>query len=275
MKIAGLLRFLLCAAIAALIPLSAVAQTALGTIKAAKVVGDVLKLSAAGVSAPLRNGDVVVETDTVTTGKGASVVLVFANGSSVKVGAESRLAIDEFKMDPLAEEVKLSELTAEPSVSKTSLNLAYGEMVGDVKKLNTSSSYSIKTPVGAAGIRGTIYRIVFRPTADGKAFFTVSTAEGLVVMEGITTTDVPVAEGNEVVVEVDTNNPTNPTITTTEISPAATAAITEASVTITEALAETTIPPGPPPDPPPPPPPPPEDIPPPPPAELTNPSGGT
>ena len=102
------------------------------------------------------------------------------NGSSVRIGADSRLAIEEFKMDPLAAPISNpSALKAEPSKSKTVLNLSYGEMVGDVKKLNSSSSYSIKTPVGAAGIRGTIYRIVFRPSSDGKAFFTISTAGGV------------------------------------------------------------------------------------------------
>lgn len=207
MKIPVLFRFLFCAFVATALSLTAVAQTAAGRIKAAKVEGEVTKVSAGGASVPLKAGDDVTETDAVLTGKSGSVVLVFSNGSSVKVGPESRLAVDEFKMDPLAEDIKISELKGEPAVSKTSLNLAYGEMVGDVKKLNKSSSYSIKTPVGAAGIRGTIYRIVFRPSTDGKAFFTVSTAEGLVVFEGTTDAPVPVPEGKEVVVEVDVNAP--------------------------------------------------------------------
>jgi hypothetical protein len=207
MKIPALLRFALCAFVATALSLSAVAQTAAGRIKAAKVEGEVTKISASGSSVPLKAGDELTETDAVLTGKTASVVLVFSNGSSVKVGPASRLAVDEFKMDPLAEDIKISELKDEPAVSKTTLNLAYGEMVGDVKKLNKSSSYSIKTPVGAAGIRGTIYRIVFRPSTDGKAFFTVSTAEGLVVFEGTTDVPVPVPEGKEVVVEVDVNAP--------------------------------------------------------------------
>ena len=168
------------------------------------------KIQANGTSTPLKNGDSLTETDAVLTGKGASVVLVFANGASVKVGADSRLAIDEFKMDPLDEEIKPSELKAEKSVSQTKLNLAYGEMVGSVKKLNTASSYSIKTPVGAAGIRGTVFRIVFRPSADGKAFFTISTAEGRVVMEGVTTGEVPVEAGKEVELQVNTDDPSHP-----------------------------------------------------------------
>jgi hypothetical protein len=242
MKISTLLRFLSCAFVASALSLTAQAQTELGSIKAARVQGEVLRLAADGTSTALKDGELVTEADTVTTGKGASVVLVFGNGSSVRLGAESRLAIEEFKMDPLDQPISNpSALTEEPNKSKTTLNLSYGEMVGDVKKLNTSSSYSIKTPVGAAGIRGTIYRIVFRPDSNGKAFFQIQTAEGLVVMEGVTNTDVPVAEGKEVVVEIDTANPDNPTIESKDIPAADVAAIRAAALELTQTMQNTVI----------------------------------
>lgn len=242
MKISTLLRFLSCAFVASALSLAAHAQTELGSIKAARVQGEVLKLAADGTSAPLKDGDLVTEADTVTTGKGASVVLVFGNGSSVRLGADSRLAIEEFKMDPLAAPINNpSALTEEPTRSRTSLNLSYGEMVGDVKKLNASSNYSIKTPVGAAGIRGTIYRIVFRPDSNGKAFFQIQTAEGLVVMEGVTNTDVPVAEGKEVVVEIDTANPGNPIIESKDIPAADAASIRTAAQELTQTLQNSVI----------------------------------
>lgn len=122
---------------------SAPAQSVPGVIKAGKIEGEALRLAADGQSIPLKSGDVLIETDIVTTGKDSLVVLIFMNGSSVKLGASSRLAIEEFKMDPLAEDIVVSDLKQEPNVSKTSLNLAYGEMVGDVKRLNKASSYRI------------------------------------------------------------------------------------------------------------------------------------
>ncbi len=256
MKISTL-RFLFCAIVAIALSLNSWAQTQAGQIKVARVENQVLKQMADGSTAPIKNGDLLTEKDVVLTGKGASVVLVFMNGSSVKLGAESRLAIDEFKMDPLAEEVNTATLKAEPSVSKTTLNLAYGELVGDVKKLNASSSYSIKTPVGAAGIRGTIFRIVFKPAADGKAFFTISTAEGRVVMQGVTTQEIPIGAGKEVVVTVDVPDdkstaPKPPVIVTQDIPPATAAIITAAATSIAQTLKETIIitPPPPPPVPP-------------------------
>ena len=252
-------RLILCAAVAMLLSLNAFAQTQPGQIKAVKIEGEVTKL-VNGANVKVTEGMVLVETDVITTGPTGSVVLVFMNGSSVKLGAKSKLAIDEFKMDPLAEDIKMADFSdrtkGEPTKSKTALNLAYGEMVGDVKHLNTSSSYSIKTPAGAAGIRGTIYRIVYTPQSDGKAFFTVSTAEGQVVMQGVTAQEIPINAGKEVVVTVDvppattpgttTPPPAAPVIVTQDIPADTKTLITTATNTITAAIQNTTFTPTPP-----------------------------
>jgi hypothetical protein len=92
-----------------------------------------------------------------------------------------------------------------------------------VKHLNIDggSYFNIKTPVGAAGIRGTTFRIVFRPTSDGKAFnFTLSTAEGVVQFTGTTQargTGVDVPKDKEVVVTAQVDPATNQ-ITSMQIS---------------------------------------------------------
>ncbi len=212
------------------------AQTQAGVIKAAKVSGTVTIVGADGAQHAIHDGDTLTETDTVVTGANSGLVLVFMNGSTVKLAANSRLLIEEFKMDPLGSDIAISKLTKEPSVSQTKLNLAYGDMVGDVKKLNKSSNYGIKTPVGAAGIRGTTFRIVFTPAANGQpAAFTLSTAEGLVVFTGTTGSAVSVGQGSEVVVTAEVNTSTgavsNVQVTSGNIS-------TEASSTIQTAVTE-------------------------------------
>ncbi|MDP1578682.1 MAG: FecR domain-containing protein [Candidatus Didemnitutus sp.] len=220
--------------------LAASAQTNVGVIKIGKIEGEVTRISADGKTTLLKAGDRVGETDAIATGRDSLVVLVFMNGSSVKIGADSRLSIDEFKMDPLAEDIQVADLQNEPSVSQTSLSLAYGEMIGEVKKLNTASNYTIKTPVGAAGIRGTTYRIVFRPTGDGRAFtFQLSTGEGLVVFEGTTQAGsgrVDVAQDQEVVVTA-TVNPTTGEVTLTAPSSAQTISV-EAKAQIDTAVTQ-------------------------------------
>ncbi len=184
------------------------AQTQAGVIKTAKLSGTVTVVAADGTQHAAAEGATITESDTVVTGADSGVVLVFMNGSSVKLGANSRLLVEEFKMDPLDSNIAVSKLTKEPSVSQTKLNLAYGDMVGDVKHLNKSSTYGIKTPVGAAGIRGTTFRIVFTLGANGAASsFTLSTSEGLVVFTGSDGSTAQAGAGKQVTVtaEVDTS----------------------------------------------------------------------
>src|SRR5688572_14598679 len=199
-------------------PGPAPASMVAGAIKAANVRGSVIKINLIDKSeSPLRNGEVLIQENAILTGPGdSSVVLVFANGSTVKVGNESRLEIREFLMDPLQVDIpNVAALTNEPTTSRTNLRLEFGEMVGNVKTLNRAagSTFSVSTPAGAAGIRGTTFRIVYRPTGDGQAFnYTLSTSEGVVLFEG-TTLDgaaaVNVPLGQEIVLMATINPATN------------------------------------------------------------------
>ena len=159
----------------------------LGQIKALRVIGDVTAQSSdEPAPAPLHNGDLLYETYTIVTAAQASVVLVFSNGSTVRVLGNTRLELSAFRQDPLDQEtVEIQSLKAEPSTSLTELNLVYGELVGDVKKLSTSSSYSIHTPVGASGIRGTVFHDRYRSDGD-TATYAFTTTEGLVDFTDLT-----------------------------------------------------------------------------------------
>ena len=57
--------------------------------------------------------------------------------------------------------------------------------------------------MGAAGIRGTTFRIVFRPDANGRVTFTLSTSDGVVLFEAPASAGVSVETGKEVAVDVE------------------------------------------------------------------------
>jgi hypothetical protein len=182
-------------------PTASGAGTIQAQIKAARVVkevtvrGLVMVTRAQGGSVKLRSNDSLVAGDVVRTAVAASVVLVFSNGSTVTIGEQSEVSVDTFTQDPFAADVNLSQAKEEPSVSHTKLKLTFGELVGNVKHLNGKSTFDVETPVGAAGIRGTTFRLVYRPTGNGQAFFTLSTASGTVIFTGSTGTNVPVSVG--------------------------------------------------------------------------------
>lgn len=106
-------------------------------------------------------GGLIFDGHTVETGKGSKVVLLFSSGTITTLKAESVLNIKKFtqeKFDPKTAG-KLSARKDEPSPSDTLIDLSLGDMVVDVKKLKKESSFNIDSPVGTAGIRGTIPRI--------------------------------------------------------------------------------------------------------------------
>jgi hypothetical protein len=71
----------------------------------------------------------------------ANVVRIFEN---------SALAIDKLAVDKTGTGEELSD---------TQLDLRAGQIMGNVKKLSSSSKYEVKIPNGVAGIRGTVYMI--------------------------------------------------------------------------------------------------------------------
>ena len=177
-----------------------------GRIVAAKVHGLVTALNKANnLKKELHDSDVVYAGYVVMTAAKSSVVLLFANGSAVNLGEDSSLSIDEFLMDPFDAKYSAATATEEPSTSVTKLTLARGEMVGNVKHLHreNGSSYSIVTPVGAAGIRGTTFRIAFGPNSTGQMIFSLSTAEGLVALGAVNGAIPLVPAGKEVDVKFD------------------------------------------------------------------------
>lgn len=224
-----------------------------GHIIAARVQGHVEAISKTdSTSRVLHDGDPITDQTQIVTAAGANIILVFSNGATVNVAADSTLDVELFEQDPFATEQKISDMKTEPGTSTTRLNLTKGELVGKVVHLNVDrgSEFTVQTPVGAAGIRGTTFRIVFRPARNGKAFFVVTTADGTVVYRGITSGPISIPAGKQVVATFDYTPPTNGgsgnttqstpvTIVTTNTSPAETAQIQGASQAIVTATINT------------------------------------
>ncbi len=240
----ALFAFVAVAAVRAQAPAAAANGMPPGQIKAVKVVGSV-KVVLNDQTTQLHDNDSVPQAAKVVTEGKSGVILVFSNGATTQLGEDTTLVIDEFLQDPFSQQVSVAALTAEPTVSHTRLHLNKGELIGNVKHLNRDkgSTFTIDTPVGAAGIRGTTFRIVFRPTGTGMAFavFSISTVEGNVAFstggaqgQQPTTAEqrevrsrggaVPVITGQEVVVtvSVDTNPITGQVTVTAPIQVATT-----------------------------------------------------
>ncbi|MCR6656159.1 MAG: FecR domain-containing protein [Opitutus sp.] len=189
-----------------------------GRIVAAQVSGTVTALNRAdNTSTALAAGVEIKQNYVIQAGAGSSAVLVFSNGTSVAIAEDTMLAIDEFLQEPFSGENVVAQAKAEPSTSTTKLNVLRGELVANVKKLNRDkgSKFEVLTPIGAAGVRGTVFRIVVRADANGQVTFSLATSEGEVLLAGLDGSNIPVQAGKEVTVEFNAIVDENGNISTT------------------------------------------------------------
>ena len=128
-----------------------------GNIRVIAVKGSTAQLlTAGGKKSPLKEGMFLQQGSKILTGGDSTVSLVFENGSSVQVEPSSQFSIDEFVQDPFNnEDLDYKSVDKAPTRSVTKVSISEGEMIFNIAKQKSGSSFEITTPVGVAGIRGT------------------------------------------------------------------------------------------------------------------------
>jgi hypothetical protein len=121
-------------------------------------VGKVLPAKMSGVGSALPEGNVA------QAGIGGKIVLLLSNGTVMTLDSQTKLTIREFTQEPFdAAGRKVSDLAAEPSKSNVKLDLDWGSIVVETKKLDRASSLNINSPAGSAGVRGTQFQMSQNP----------------------------------------------------------------------------------------------------------------
>ncbi len=114
----------------------------------------------------------------IKTTQYSQISILFANGSIIHLDPYTEIVISKYQQEnynPM--NYKVSDLVAEPSTSTMKIKLNYGDLIKKTRKLNSSSSCEIETPLGSAGIRGTHVKISVRGATvkvlllDGKVDF--------------------------------------------------------------------------------------------------------
>jgi hypothetical protein len=145
------------AALFAALAMPVSAEMVVGNIRVIAVKGSTAQLlTAGGKKSPLKEGMFIQQGSKVLTGGDSTVSLVFENGSSVQVEPSSQFSIDEFVQDPFnSENLDYKSVDQAPTRSVTKLSIPEGEMIFNVAKQKSGSTFDITTPIGVAGIRGT------------------------------------------------------------------------------------------------------------------------
>ncbi len=150
---------------------------------------------------------------TVTTARRSMVTLALSNGTSVQLGPEAEVEIEEFGQAPFSQTVKFGELKAEPSLSRTRIRLVRGDVVVSVKSLKTArgSSFVLGTPAGNLRTGEGIFRALVQLHDLGLGVETLELQSGTAEFEVLgSTAFAPVPVGRKVVfaLEIDKNGVT-------------------------------------------------------------------
>ena len=129
---------------------TAQAETRNGQALVQAVSGEATMLVDGNKWLPLQTGQLLKTGAVVKTGaKSRADLFLGINGSLLRLAADT-----ELKFNRLAVEISPIE-----PIAKTEMELRRGRVIGNVRKLPMGSSYVIKTPMGEANVKGTVYDI--------------------------------------------------------------------------------------------------------------------
>ncbi len=202
---------LLALILAALFPAVVPAALQKGVIEVGAVQGKSILKDASGRSANLTKGLAFKEGHRIETAAGATAELIFSNGATILVSDETQIEIKVFSQvaSPLIIAGKYKELSAEPSMSIVQIELYRGKIIGEARKLNPSTQFTVKTPVGLTRVRGTVWTDEY--TYDEKRL--VGTQTTTVIRGEVEVSDLqgslpaPITGGQEIVIVGPTDKP--------------------------------------------------------------------
>ncbi|MDG1173978.1 MAG: FecR domain-containing protein, partial [Opitutales bacterium] len=98
----------------------------------------------------------------ISTGETGKIAILFSNGALFTIKPGSRFYLRKYKqLEGVVEGLPApGKLEAEPTQSELSAHLDYGELVVKAPKLKKGSSMKVTSPLGTAGIRGTMFQFM-------------------------------------------------------------------------------------------------------------------
>ena len=143
-------------------------------------------------------GKKVEEKSIIVTGESGNASLLFSNGALITIKPGSRFylrkfAQKSFSADPNANPSQIEE---EPSQSELLAHLDFGNLIVKAPKLRKGSSMVLSSPLGTAGIRGTMFQLVaVRNPVTGDITGGVNLISGDITFTDVAGNDVNLASG--------------------------------------------------------------------------------
>jgi len=165
----------------ALLPILSSAALQTGKVQVGKTSGTVTLIDAKAQRKPLATGATFQEGSLIETGVNSTAELVFSNGASVVLTPNTLIELRTFRQVPSADITDpYRQIEKDPSPSVTELEVPRGKIIGEVRKLNALSTFTVKTPAGLVRIRGTVFTVEYRVGPDGVGRIVVDCVRGSV-----------------------------------------------------------------------------------------------
>lgn len=173
-----------------------------GKVQVAIIKGESSLTNPQSIKEPVVKGKLFEQGYKVETKKDSTVELCLSNGSTILVNPETLIEIRTFRQvsSNLIVEGAYQKLDKEPSPSVVEIFVSKGKIIGEARKLNPQSSFTIKSPAGVARIRGTVFTVEYQKNKDTRTGnMEVSCVKGSVevTVNGSDTGSVPVEPGKK------------------------------------------------------------------------------
>lgn len=123
-----------------------------GTIVVSEVIGSVEVVKDGNQSAPAKDQTLRAEV-AFKTGRRSSTTLELSNGSTLQVGVESEVTVEEYWQLPHSQSGKMVDWKEEPSASRATLRLVRGDLSGSIKPLKVARGSSFTVELAAGTLR--------------------------------------------------------------------------------------------------------------------------
>ena len=165
----------------ALLPILSSAALQTGKVQVGKTSGTVTLIDAKAQRKTVSTGATFQEGSLIETGVNSTAELVFSNGASVVLTPNTLIELRTFRQVPSADITDpYRQIEKDPSPSVTELEVPRGKIIGEVRKLNALSTFTVKTPAGLVRIRGTVFSVEYRVGPDGVGRIVVDCVRGSV-----------------------------------------------------------------------------------------------
>ena len=165
----------------ALLPILSSAALQTGKVQVGKTSGTVTLIDAKAQRKTVSTGATFQEGSLIETGVNSTAELVFSNGASVVLTPNTLIELRTFRQVPSADITDpYRQIEKDPSPSVTELEVPRGKIIGEVRKLNALSTFTVKTPAGLVRIRGTVFTVEYRVGPDGVGRIVVDCVRGSV-----------------------------------------------------------------------------------------------